>query len=207
MGLRAAAPCDPPRPRTPRLLTGARCQAGYALPNEWLFEAFFSIQLLGDDGHGCVYGTPGVPAAGSTGYTSAWYGDVLTSGGSSAAPQLGFFFPTTVTLIPNYQGAGVGNDPTNLQLLSTWCSPPGKCQTNWTGIPSGSGSWIAALPLPAPYIVLPVSAWPACTGGVMSFAGANYTTTTTPGATVASAATSARAAATLLAAGLAALLL
>ena len=149
---------------------GARAQTGYALPNEWLFEAFFSIQLLGTDGSGCVY--DGTSDTVNGGYLSAWYGD----GGSRTAPQLGLFFPTRVTLVPNYLGMGVGNDPSNLALLQAGCSSPGGCMTNWTAVPNGALSWYSN-PTPAPYITLPVTAWPTCTGGVMLFNGANYTTT------------------------------
>ena len=142
-----------------------------------MWQAFFSIQLLGADGTGCTYGSSTDPVVNNiTGYASAWYGDATAVGGSAATPQLGLFFPTTVTLIPNYLGMGVGNDPTNLQLLNTWCSTPGPCQTNWTAIPAGANSWYAAT-TPAPYITLPASAWPACTGGVMNFLGGSYTTT------------------------------
>ena len=165
---------------------GARRQVGYALPNEWLFQAFFSIQLLGTDGSGCMYnGNAG------SGYVSAWYGDA----GTATAPQLGLFFPTTVTLVPNNQGAGVGNDPSNLQLLAAWCNGGnlGSCQTNWTAVPSAAASWYSA-PTPAPYIMLPVSAWPSCSG-VIAFAGANYTTTAGAATAVASGAAGARAAA------------
>ena len=172
-----------------------------------MWQAYFSIQLLGADGSGCVYGTPSDP---NGGYLSAWYGDE----GTAAAPQLGLFFPTTITSIPNYLGVGVGNDPNNVggpnSMFSANCNPVSQCQANWTAIPSGAATWYAAT-TPSPYITLPVSAWPVCPGGVMTFAGANYTTTAgAVSATMASGAVSVRAtagAAALLAAALAALVL
>ena len=165
-----------------------------------MWQAYFSIQLLGADGSGCVYGTPSDP---NGGYVAAWYGDE----GTATAPQLGLFFPTTITSIPSNAAPGVGNDMTNLGQIAAHCVPIGVCQVNWTVVPSGDTSWFAA-PTPSPYITLPVSAWPSCPGGVMSFAGGNYTTTA--GATTASGARAARAtagAAALLAAALAALVL
>ena len=114
-------------------------------------------------------------------------------------------------MIPNNRGAGVGYDPSNVgsptAQFEAHCTPISQCLTNWTAVPSGAASWYAAS-LPAPYILLPASAWPSCPGGVMSFAGGNYTTTA--GAAVASGARTARAtagAAALLAAALAALVL
>lgn len=147
-----------------------------------------------------MYDAPSDPNGGSL---SSWYGDA----GTRAAPQLGLFFPVTVVFVPTYLGPGVGNDPQNLvnrQVTST-CAPPATCQANWTGVPTGAFSWYSAAQ-PAPYVTLPLSAWPSCPGGVMRFAGGNYTTTA--GAAVASAArqTSAGAVALALAAALATVL-
>lgn len=145
-----------------------------------------------------MYNAPSDP---NGGYLSTWYGD----GGSKAAPQLGLFFPTTIVFVPTGLGPGVGNDPLNLAntARTSTCNPPANCQSNWTAVPTGAYTWNSA-PTPAPYVTLPLSAWPTCPGGVMQFAGGNYTTTA--GAVAASGASKARAgvaAAVLLAAALA----
>jgi hypothetical protein len=138
-----------------------------------------------------VYDAPNDP---NGGYVSSWFGDA----GSKAAPQLGLFFPVTLTFVPNYLGPGVGNDPSNLANLAAraGCSTPSNCYANWTAVPTGALSWYSA-PMPAPYVTLPLSAWPSCPGGVMRFAGGNYTTTA--GAAVASAAKQASAGAAVVA--------
>ena len=115
-------------------------------------------------------------------------------------------------MIPNNRGAGVGYDPSNVgsptAQFEAHCTPISQCLTNWTAIPSGAASWGAAS-TPAPYILLPASAWPSGCYGVMSFAGGNYTTTAgvTTAASGARGARAALSAAALLAAALAALVL
>lgn len=138
-------------------------QVGNALPNEWLFQAYFNMQLMGTDGTGCTHAGPGV---------STWYGDSTPRSADNA--QLGLFFPTNVTLVRNPAGPGVGGDPTNVNQMNSACGGAGCNVTSWTVIPSGALAWGSA-PYPAPFVTLPATAWPACTGGVMSFAGSAFT--------------------------------
>jgi hypothetical protein len=153
----------------------ARAQVGNALPNEWLFQAALSVQLLGTDGTGCAYSGAGV---------STWYGD----GGSATAPQLGLFFPTTATLVPNPAGAGVGYDQSNL-VAAAACAATSNCTaTPWVSVPTGAQAWASSGTNPAPYFTLPASAWPACTGSAMSFNGVSYAASLYPTAAATSAA-------------------
>ncbi len=164
-----------PRPRPRRV-----AQAGNALPNEWLFQAALSVQLLGSDGKGCVYAGTGV---------SAWSGD----GGSASAPQLGLFFGVNATLVPNPAGAGVGYDASNV-VAAAACAATNNCTvTSWTAVPTGAQSWYSNT-YPAPYFTLPPSAWPACTGSTMSFNGKDFAASAYP-TTAASSAAAAPAAA------------
>jgi hypothetical protein len=166
----------------PRAPTRARSvpQVGNALPNEWLFQAALSVQLLGNDGAGCVYAGSGV---------STWYGD----GGSASAPQLGLFFGVNATLVPNPAGAGVGYDASNVAAAAA-CAATNNCTvTPWIAVPSGAQSWYSNT-YPAPYFTLPPSAWPACAGSTMSFNGRDFAASAYP-TTAASSAAAAPAAA------------
>ncbi len=127
-----------------------------------------SLQLLGEDGSGCVYGD-----AASSGYVSTWYGD----GGSRDAPVLGLFFPVNVTLVNNPAGAGVGGDTTNVAQQTAACGS--ACTfTAWAAIPTGAQQW-SSLTNPAPYVKLPAAAWPSRCTGVMSYVSSAGTTNLT----------------------------
>ena len=144
---------------------------GGALPNEWMFQVYLSLQLVGSDGSGCVYDTTGATGGG---YLSTWYGD----GGSAASPRLGLFFPVNVTLVANPAGPGVGYDTTNVAQAAAGCGAASGCNvTAWAGVPVGAQKWssASATDTPAPYVILPPTAWPAKCNGLMSFAGNNYT--------------------------------
>ena len=128
-----------------------------------MFQAYLSLQLLGADGSGCVWGDATGASAVST-----WYGD----GGSRDAPVLGLFFPVTVTLVGNPAGPGVGGDATNAAQQAAGCSSASGCNvTAWSGVPTGAQTW-SSLTNPAPYVKLPAAAWPLRCAGVLSYVSA-----------------------------------
>ena len=182
-------------------LTRARAQAGNALPNEWLFQAWFSVQLMGTDGSGCLYNAS---APAPAGYISTWYGDNTPP--NRATPSLGLFFPITVTLVSNPLGAGVGGDTTNVVQQATNCGSTACNTTAWVGVPTGGNSWYSST-YPAPYITLPASAWPSSCNGVINFAGSSYAAAAFATPAAASSATRAGAAVAVLAAAVVAALL
>ncbi len=134
---------------------------------------------------------------------SSWYGDAPAT---AAVPALGLFFPVNVTMVNNTLGVGVGYDNTNVAQQQALCGGAGCNITSWSGVPAGAQKW-GSYSYPAPFVMLPASAWPSCTGGVMSFAGANYTAPPPAAASSGARAAGARAAGVLVAAAALALAL